>query len=233
MLTEKYNIKYVVAAVRGYLKRIGAENGAGKELIDKPLCDLSEAEQLKLIEIGKDAGLTLHYFKKTDRELPRVSKVLGFLKGIYFESLLDVGSGRGVFLLPFLDEFPFVKVKSIDILDKRVQLLSDLASGGIENLSVEKADICAMPFAENSVDVVTLLEVLEHIPSVFEAIAAAVKIAKSYVVLTVPSKEDDNPEHIHLLTKERLTEYFEACGVKKLTFEGVSGHLFMIARLEK
>jgi 2-polyprenyl-3-methyl-5-hydroxy-6-metoxy-1,4-benzoquinol methylase len=233
MLSEKYNMKYVVAVVRGYLKRAGIDKSGLNELICKPLDDLTAEEQLKLIEIGKNLNIKLHYFKKTDRELPRVNKVLGFLKGIYFESLLDVGSGRGVFLLPFLEEFPFVKVKSVDILDKRVQLLSDLASGGIENLSVEKADICEQPYADNSVDVVTMLEVLEHIPNVQEAIAAAVKIAKSYVVLTVPSKEDDNPEHIHLLTKEKLSEYFGACGVKRLTFDGVPGHLFMIARLEK
>ncbi len=232
MLSEKYNIKYVVAVVRGYLKRIGATD-VECELLCKSLCDLTNEENLKLIEIGQELGLKLHYFKKTDRELPRVSKVIGFLKGICFETLLDVGSGRGVFLLPFLEEFPFAQVKSVDILDKRVQMLSDLARGGIENLSVEKADICEQPYADNSVDVVTMLEVLEHIPNVQEAIAAAVRIAKSYVVLTVPSKEDDNPEHIHLLTKEKLTGYFGACGVKRLTFDGVPGHLFMIARLEK
>ena len=165
MLSEKYNMKYVVAVVRGYLKRAGIDKSGLNELICKPLDDLTAEEQLKLIEIGKSLNIKLHYFKKTDRELPRVNKVLGFLKGIYFESLLDVGSGRGVFLLPFLEEFPFVKVKSVDILDKRVQLLSDLASGGIENLSVEKADICEQPYADNSVDVVTMLEVLEHIPN--------------------------------------------------------------------
>ena len=150
----------------------------------------------------------------------------------YFESLLDVGSGRGVFLLPFLDEFPNIQVKSIDILDKRIELLSDLANGGIEQLSVEKSDLCEQPYPDKSVDVVTLLEVLEHISDVEKAIQSAVNMAEKYIVVTVPSKEDDNPEHIHLLTKEKLTEYFGACGVKKLSFDAVPGHLFMIARLE-
>ncbi len=66
-----------------------------------------------------------------------------------------------------------------------------------------------------------------------KAIQSAVNIAKKYVDVTVPSKEDDNPEHIHLLTKEKLTKYFTACGVKKLNFDGVPGHLFMIAKLEE
>ena len=77
-----------------------------------------------------------------------------------------------------------------------------------------------------------MLEVLEHIPRVKDAIAAAIRAAKKYIVITVPSKEDENPEHIHLLTKARLTEIFNSLGVYRLSFEGVNGHLFMIAILE-
>ena len=231
-MQEKYNLKYAVAAVRGQLKRVGNDL-ISKELLNKPLCQLSDTEQKEIIELGEKMGFKLHYFKNSDRQLPRVNKVLGFLKSIYFESLLDVGSGRGVFLLPFLDEFPYIQVCSIDILDKRIALLSDLSNGGIEQLSVQKANLCCQPYTDNSFDVVTLLEVLEHIPQVEKAIRSAVNMARKYVIVTVPSKEDDNPEHIHLLTKDKLTEYFNACGVKKLSFDGVPGHLFMIAKMEK
>ncbi len=230
-MQERYNMKYAVAAIRGQIKRKGKTAEIERELINKPLYELTEDEQLKIIELGEKLGMKLYYFKSSDRRLPRVNKVLGFLKGICFDSLLDVGSGRGVFLLPFLDEFPFVCVKSIDILEKRIDLLSDLVNGGIEQLTVEKADVCLQPYPDKSVDVVTLLEVLEHIPEVEKAIGAAVNMARKYVVVTVPSKEDNNPEHIHLLTKEKLTEYFGWCGVKKLSFDGVSGHLFMIAKV--
>lgn len=232
MIQEKYNVKYAAAAVRGQIKRLGAIDDVDDELLNKPVCDLSDSEQEKLTKLGEKMGIKLYYFKNSDRQLPRVNKVLGFLKGIYFDSLLDVGSGRGVFLLPFLDEFPYVQVTSIDILDKRINLLSDLSNGGIDQLNVKKADLCDQPYANNSFDVVTLLEVLEHIPDVEKAISSAVNMARKYVVVTVPSKEDDNPEHIHLLTKDKLTAYFNACGVKKLSFDGVPGHLFMIAKLE-
>lgn len=232
MTQEKYNVRYAVAAVRGEIKRIGNAESIDADLLNKPLCDLSDAEQTELIEYGERLGIKLYYFKNSDRQLPRVNEVLGFLKGIYFESLLDVGSGRGVFLLPFLDEFPYVQVTSIDILDKRINLLSDLSNGGIDQLNVKKADICEQPYPDKSVDIVTLLEVLEHIPNVEKAIQSAVNMARKFVVVTVPSKEDDNPEHIHLLTKDKLTSYFNACGVKKLSFGGVPGHLFMIAKLE-
>ena len=163
--------------------------------------------------------------------MPRVHKVLGFLKSIYFENLLDVGTGRGVFLFPFLDSFSCVEVTSVDILDKRIEMLNDIKNGGIDRLNVIKADICIQPFPDKSFDVITLLEVLEHITDVKKAIASAVKMARKYIVVSVPSKEDNNPEHIHLLTKNLLTEYFNECGVKKLHFDGVNGHLLMIAAI--
>ena len=159
----------------------------------------------------------------------RVKKVMGFLRSVQPESLLDVGSGRGVFLFPFIREFPWVQVTSLDILEHRVALLNALSRGGVENLCTVKQDICAWDKPDDSFDVVTLLEVLEHIPDVAAAIRAAVRLARRYVVVTVPSKPDDNPEHIHLLTKEKLEQLFYDAGCRKLSFDGVNGHLFMVA----
>ena len=230
-MNERYYTKYAVSAARGSLKRIGTEALLPPELLERDITLLSEEECEEIINTAKANDIKLYHFKKSDRMLPRVHKVLGFLKGVYFENLLDVGSGRGVFLLPFMEEFSHIPVTSIDILDKRINLLSDIKNGGIENLSVMKASICDKPFLDKSFDVVTMLEVLEHIPDVESAIKSAVKIARKYIVITVPSKEDDNPEHIHLLTKSILTEYFNNAGAEKLTFDSVPGHLFMIAKL--
>lgn len=79
---------------------------------------------------------------------------------------------------------------------------------------------------------VTLLEVLEHIPDVQTAVNNSVCLAKRYVVVTVPSKPDNNPEHIHLLTKDVLTELFTEAGCTKLHFGSVEGHLIMTATVE-
>ena len=98
---------------------------------------------------------------------------LGFLRSVWPESLLDVGSGRGAFLFPFLEEFPGTEVTAIDLLPRRVELLQDLSRGGITNLTVRQADLCSQPFPDNAFDTVTLLEVLEHIPDVDGAVRAA------------------------------------------------------------
>lgn len=191
-----------------------------------------EVQPTSLIEWGKEQKLKLYHFKKKEY-LPRVKRVLGFLKGNSFENLLDVGSGRGVFLFPFMEEFPWIDVTSIDILPHRVEFLENIHIGGVGNLHPKKANLCEQPFAEHSFDVVTMLEVLEHIPDVENAVKAAVKMARKYIIVSVPSKPDDNPEHIHLLTKERLTDLFEKAGCTKLKFDGVNGHLIMVAVLER
>ena len=227
---ERYYTHFAVAAARGNLIRQGKQQLLPAQLLNLPLSQLTAEQCQQILDVAHQNGVKLHHFKRTNRLLPRVTKVLGFLKGIGVQSLVDVGSGRGVFLLPFIDEFPCVSVTSLDILDKRVDMLQDMVNGGVPNLSVVKADISTTSLDSASADVVTLLEVLEHIPNVQQAVCNAVNIAKHYVVVTVPSKEDDNPEHIHLLTKDRLIELFAVAGVHNISFDGVMGHLVAIAK---
>lgn len=228
---ERYNLKPAAAWLRGHALKTGMPE-IDPELLEMPLEVLTDKELSSIVEVGETTGQKLYPFKTGKAELPRVRQVLGFLHGIEFDTLLDVGSGRGVFLLPFMEEFPQVQVTSLDLLDKRVTFLNELATGGYSQLTAYNKNICDLPFPENNFDVVTLLEVLEHIPEVDKAVAAAVKMAGKYVVVSVPSKPDDNPEHIHLLTKDILTELFVKAGCTKLHFSGVNGHLIMMATIE-
>lgn len=220
-------LKY--AYIRGVSKRTGAPQ-LSEALLEKPLHELTETDKEMLEKAGRAAELKLYRFKNMG-ELPRVQKAIGFLKGVWPESLLDVGSGRGVFLFPFLEAFPFTPVTSADILDYRVEFLEDIALGGVQNLTAVQESICTFDAPDKSFDVVTMLEVLEHIPEVEKAVFNAVRLAKRYVVVSVPSKEDNNPEHIHLLTKDILTDLFTRAGAKNMYFDGVNGHLFMTARV--
>lgn len=169
------------------------------KLLSKEIEELSEEELCAIVGAGQQAGLKLYPFKKGTKELPRVRRTIGFLYSIQFETMLDVGSGRGVFLIPFMKKFPWVQVTSPDLLDKRVTFLNELASGGFKQMHAEQKNICDQPYLDKSFDVITLLEVLEH---------------------------------IHLLTKEKLTKMFAEAGCTKLHFDGVEGHLFMVAAIE-
>ena len=175
-----------------------------------------------------------HYFKVKE-DLPRVQVVLGFLQGIVpaglCNSLLDVGSGRGVFLFPLLREFPDLEVTSLDILPHRVELLKCLHDGGISNLHPLQADICTWNAPDKSFDVVTMLEVMEHIPDTEAVVRNAVRLAKNYIIVSVPSKPDDNPEHFHLFTMEDLKSLFLQHGCSKVKFMSVTNHTVMVAYL--
>ena len=230
-LSNRIDEVLACAYVRGHALRTGIP-ALLKALLDKPLDALTEDEQVQLMALGKAEGLKLYRFKN-HQDLPRVQMTLGFLYGIMPESLLDVGSGRGVFLFPFLRHFPDARVTSLDLLPHRVELLEDVRRGGFSQLTALAQDITQWDEApDHSFDAVTLLEVLEHIPNVEDAIRAAVRLARTCVVVTVPSKPDNNPEHIHLLTKDILTDLFHRAGVSKLHFSGVNGHLFMAAWLD-
>lgn len=229
-MDPRYNYHFASAYYRGRALR-ECKPVLAPELLRKPLDELTEAEMEHIVSAGCAVEDKLYYFKNTHENMARVRRVLGFLRSVQFENLLDIGSGRGVFLLPFMAEFPWVSVTSADILPHRVQYLQDLSAGGISQLTAMQADITTQPLPEKSCDVVTMLEVLEHIPQVEKAIDAAVRIARKHVVVTVPSKPDNNPEHIHLLTKDKLTAMFTAAGCARLRFDGVNGHLFMVATL--
>ena len=227
---ERYDIRMAAAWTLGHARRTGTP--ALPDDVSRRRVDVCSRDELcMIVAAAHEAGLRLYPFKSDMQVLPRTRKTMGFLRSVPLESLLDVGSGRGAFLFPFMREFPWVDVWSLDILEHRVTFLEELADGGITHLHPRLGDVCDQPFADDSFDVVTMLEVLEHIPDVGAAVRASVAMARRHVVVSVPSRPDDNPEHIHLLTRERLTELFGAAGCDRLRFDGVEGHTFMVATL--
>src|SRR5260221_2119297 len=102
---------------------------------------------------GIVAGLRLHKFK-VNAELPRVQRVLGILRGLSPDRLLDVGSGRGTFLWPLLAAFPQVPVTAIDSSERRAGDLAAVSRGGVERLTVVRMDAEMLGFVAKSFDVV-------------------------------------------------------------------------------
>jgi 2-polyprenyl-3-methyl-5-hydroxy-6-metoxy-1,4-benzoquinol methylase len=219
--------RLAAAYVRGVFSPIAAGDAA---LFAAPLDMLDAAQLDALIQIGYAANMRLHRFKRT-MGLPRVAKVLGILKGITPAELLDIGSGRGAFLWPLLDTFPWLPTTALDTLEHRVAGIQALCDGGVENLTAVQGDATDMPFDGQQFDVVTLLEVLEHIPDTQRALAEVCRVARRFVVLSVPSKPDNNPEHIHLFDMATLERLLREAGAGRVTFDHVPGHTIAVARL--
>lgn len=189
-----------------------------------------QASSGELIMAGLASGLRLHKFKR-NTELPRIRKVLGILRGLAPSTLLDVGSGRGTFLWPLLDAFPDLRVTAIDTNPVRVADINAVREGGLSNLNAYRMDAAEMEMEDNQVEVVTALEVFEHLASPRKAAAEVVRVASKYVVASVPSKEDDNPEHIHLFDRRRFESLFLAAGAQSVKMEFVLNHMIAVAKV--
>lgn len=50
-------------------------------------------------------------------------------------------------------------------------------------------------------------------------------------MLSVPSKADDNPEHVHLFTRDSLENLLLAAGAARVSFDGVLNHLSAVVRV--
>lgn len=217
-MSESYYDRLAAAYVRGRLDFMSAV----------PLSDLTDEQIQQTLEMGREAGLRLHRFKRT-AELPRVRKILGALRSIAPQELLDLGTGRGAFLWPLLDQFPDLPITCVDQLDYRVADIQAVARGGVHNLRALQAEIGELPFASHSFDVVTMLEVLEHIPDTQAALAQVSNIARRFLLLSVPSKEDNNPEHIHRFHAPQLADWLHALGWSRVKQDGVLNHIVMLA----
>jgi ubiquinone/menaquinone biosynthesis C-methylase UbiE len=179
---------------------------------------------------GDERGLKLHRFKRI-AQLPRVRAVIGALRGFAPDRVIDLGSGRGVFVWPLLDSMPALSIVAVDQLDHRALLFEHVRRGGIARIAGVRADITRLPFAAASTPIVTALEVLEHLPDDGPELAVreTMRVATTAVIASVPSHEDGNPDHVHLFDAARLKELFLAAGARRVATEHVPSHIILVA----
>lgn len=211
-IDERYFVQLAAAFVRGKIE-------IAPELSDE-----------KVLLTGREAGLRLHKFK-SQTELPRVKKILGILQGLAPSSLLDIGSGRGTFLWPLLDAFPFLEVTAIDTNPIRVDDINAVRRGGFANLQALAMDATAIDLEDKCVDVVTALEVLEHLEKPALAAAEAVRLARNFVIASVPSKADDNPEHIQLFDYSSFENLWLTAGAVSVNIDYVLNHMIAVVKV--
>jgi 2-polyprenyl-3-methyl-5-hydroxy-6-metoxy-1,4-benzoquinol methylase len=234
MYETGFYFDWIAAAfVRGVWKDPALAYACDESLpLDSPLESLSREDFERIVRAGLASGLRLHRFKRTT-DRPRIWKVLSILQGIEPTSLLDIGSGHGAFLWALLDAFPKLPVTAVDREEARVAVIKAVADGGVHELLGYVQDAARLSFDNAEFDVVTLLEVIEHVPEAMRALVEAVRVARRYVILSVPSREERNPHHTHLFTAERLTEMLLLAGATRVTTDKVHDHMIVIGRISR
>ena len=97
-------------------------------------------------------------------------------------SLTDIGCGNGVFLHFVAKHFPALELLGIDRSTTALKFV---------NTKKLEAGIDKIPLSDKSVDCVSCLEVIEHLPvSVYQpALDEITRISKKYIIISVPYKE--------------------------------------------
>ena len=176
---------------------------------------------------GLAKGHDFHRFKRLD--LPRVRKVIGILKGLQPKTLLDLGCGKGVFLWPLMETFPNLYVDAIDNNAHHVIVFNNAVIPKHPRAIAYHEKIGQGPSYRHKYDVVTLLEVLEHVEDPERVLKVAIQNAKPWLIITVPSKPDDNPEHINFFTSSLLERMLYKAGARKVSVDGIRNHIVILA----
>ncbi len=141
------------------------------------------------------------------RYLGRLRITLDLLERTSFESLLDVGCGDGRFLREVQSRFSGKRLLGIDYSEEAVRLARSLNP----ELRYEAMDIVRSRLAEEF-DIVTLLEVIEHIPpdSLPEFLRAVTGSLKpgGWLILTTP--------HTHTRVDPKHYQHFNAARLREL-----------------
>jgi len=123
-------------------------------------------------------------YLKIPAEKERIKEIIDTIPSDV-RSILDVGCGNGAFVNTLSNGFP-------NRFDKIVGL--DSSKEALKHVKTEKfnGSIGNLPFRDKNFDLVTCLEVLEHLPQKdFEkGILELQRVSKKYIIITVPNEED-------------------------------------------
>jgi len=224
MQHHSYYSKLVAALIRGSLKKENSE----EVYFTKRLEDLTIDEINLLISLGIKKNLPIGLLTRSP-ELAHVVKIMGVLRGIQPDHLLDIGASKSKFVWQVLDNFHFLPTTSIDIDKTYTKEIKDIHKGGFTTLRAKdikgnELDV----FAKNQFDVITAIDVLPLMKNYEEVLKQICRIAVRFIILSVPTKTTDKGKKI--FTEEELRVFFKSQDIHQLKFEYVNDILILIAR---
>jgi ubiquinone/menaquinone biosynthesis C-methylase UbiE len=161
-----------------------------------------EIESLRLPP-GRDVGQNLAYrYYFTDEfgfaraavrhiRRRRIEAVLGLLTDVSARDVLDVGCGPGESAIYLQRHFgESARVVAVDIGWEFVTLGEHLAKANHAPTRFLQAEACVLPFPANSFDVVTTLELVEHLPNWRHFLQEAHRVLRpgGHVVISTPTR---------------------------------------------
>ncbi|MGH7203059.1 MAG: class I SAM-dependent methyltransferase [Candidatus Levyibacteriota bacterium] len=141
------------------------------------------------------------------------------VKSLRPESILDVGAGEGFTLEMFRKNNIGKKLEGIEYMDEALAFAKQLHP----HVTIKKGDIYKLPYNDNAFDIIICTEVMEHLDDPAKALEELKRVAKKYVILSVPNeplftvqrflrgknmlKFGDHPEHIQHWTSGQFEKF--------------------------
>jgi ubiquinone/menaquinone biosynthesis C-methylase UbiE len=100
------------------------------------------------------------------------------------ESILDVGAGEGFTLEMFRKQNVGKRLEGIEYMDDALKLAKKFHP----EVTIKKGNIYELPYKANSFDLVICTEVLEHLDDPKAALLELKRVAKKYLIISVPNE---------------------------------------------
>jgi len=136
-------------------------------------------------------ALTDNYIKHTSKSWVQQllisnfnKRLLQLAKGVHPQAILDVGCGEGFTLQRLKGEGIGKKLEGIDYSKDAIAL----GKKTHPNIVIKHGDIYALPYKDNSFDLIICSEVMEHLQDPKKALTELARVTKKYCILSVPNE---------------------------------------------
>ena len=144
------------------------------------------------VTVSDDGIVTGNTYDKYGSTNPLVRRMMDGFEGALDEllaaaeprSLLDVGCGEGVLVHKWAQRLGEARVVGIDLEERSIQ--AGWAQRKAPNLEYRVMRAENLPFSGNEFDVVTAIEVLEHVPDPEHTLAEMARCAERRLLVSVP-----------------------------------------------
>jgi len=177
---------------------------------------------MKLTLLKHAAERVYPWSSKLDRALVRARYRICWrlAKRLSLKRILDIGCGFGV---QYTDTPLDTHVIAIDIDLTAVRYVKLRYSSSI-NIDVVQSSAVMLPFRSASVDMVLLMDVIEHVSknNALRVVSEAKRVSRTIVVVATPNRalSYGNPHHVHEYTVSELVKLLRKANLKILALLG-------------
>lgn len=155
-------------------------------------------------------------FTEPDENTDHDGEVYAWIKENFWKlsnhtSILDIGSNVGCLCFALARKQVFKSITGIDAS----MMLTGFARGlickyGFQNIAFDHGDALTLPYQDKQFEIVYSQHVLEHLPSVYEALKEQKRVGRIVTGFMPCNEATENAQHIYTFTEETMEPIMNA-----------------------